>query len=72
MLPCVLAHAGKRVLEVGCGSSPLVAFAALRHCRLAVCTDGSPEALELMDSNVASNARCFSWSCATPPHNSVQ
>ena len=42
---------------MGCGSSPLVAFAALRHCRLAVCTDGSAKALELMDSNIACNAR---------------
>lgn len=56
--------AGKRVLEVGSGSNPLVAFAALRHCRLAVATDGSPEALSLLERNVTRNSRYLHFSLA--------
>ncbi|EIE22455.1 S-adenosyl-L-methionine-dependent methyltransferase [Coccomyxa subellipsoidea C-169] len=56
----ILAHpevfAGSRVLEVGCGSNPLVAFAALRHCRRVIACDGSPKALALMETNVSLNA----------------
>ncbi len=48
---------GSRVLEVGCGSNPLVAFAALRHCRRVIACDGSPKALALMETNVNLNAR---------------
>ena len=51
------ALAGRKVLEMGCGGNPLVAFAALRHCRMAVACDGSPKALELMERNVCANAR---------------
>ena len=58
------------MLEVGCGSNPLVAFAALRHCQLAVCTDGSSKTLELMDSNIACNARCFLLWTEHQPHTS--
>ena len=49
--------AGKRVLEIGSGGSPAVAFAALRHCRQVVTTDGSPEALRLLERNICANAR---------------
>ena len=53
----VCGMSGTRMLEVGCGSNPLVAFAALRHCRMAAASDGSPEALALMEANVGLNAR---------------
>lgn len=49
--------AGRRVLELGCGSNPLVMFAALRHARRVVSTDGSLEALQQMGKNLALNAR---------------
>ena len=45
------------MLEIGSGGSPAVAFAALRHCRRIVATDGSPEALRLLERNVCANAR---------------
>ena len=45
------------MLEAGCGASPLVALAALRHCALMVATDGSPKALGLLEANVGRNAR---------------
>ena len=49
--------AGKQILEVGSGGNPAVAFAALRHCRRVVATDGSPQALRLLKRNVCTNAR---------------
>ncbi|CAL8468566.1 g8106 [Coccomyxa elongata] len=52
--PCIFA--GARILEVGCGSNPVVAFAALRHARMVVACDGSCKALALMDTNVSRNA----------------
>ncbi len=45
------------MLEIGSGGNPAVAFAALRHCRRIVATDGSPEALRLLERNVRANAR---------------
>ena len=52
--------AGKHVLEIGSGGNPVVAFAALRHCRRLVATDGSPEALRLLERNICANARSAS------------
>ncbi|BDA43460.1 probable tRNA N(3)-methylcytidine methyltransferase METTL6 at N-terminal half [Coccomyxa sp. Obi] len=56
----ILSHpaifAGARVLEVGCGSNPVVALAALRHARMVVACDGSRKALALMETNVSRNA----------------
>ena len=48
---------GKVVLELGCGSNPLVMFSALRNARRVVSTDGSPAALQGMGANIALNAR---------------
>lgn len=48
---------GKRVLELGAGASPLVALAALRAgAARVVATDGSPDALRLLETNLAANA----------------
>ena len=47
---------GKRLLELGCGSNPVVALAAQRNCRSFLGTDGSPEALQLLASNLSANA----------------
>ena len=44
--------------ELGSGSSPLLALACLRHCRLLRATDGSPAALRLLADNLAANSRC--------------
>lgn len=49
--------AGKLILEIGSGGNPAVAFAALRHCRRVVATDGSPQALRLLERNMCTNAR---------------
>ena len=49
--------AGKQILEIGSGGNPAVTFAALRHCRQVVATDGSPQALRLLERNVCMNAR---------------
>ena len=47
----------KEVMEVGAGGNPAVAFAALRHARRVVATEGSPQALRLLERNVCANAR---------------
>ena len=49
--------ADKQVMEVGAGVNPAVAFAALRHSRRVVATEGSPQALRLLERNVCANAR---------------
>ena len=49
--------ADQQVMEVGAGGNPAVAFAALRHARRVVATEGSPQALRLLERNVCANAR---------------
>ncbi|KAK9843966.1 hypothetical protein WJX81_000623 [Elliptochloris bilobata] len=57
LLACPALCAGKRVLELGAGASPLVALAALRMGAVCVvATDGSPDALRLLEANLAANA----------------
>ena len=53
------------MLELGAGASPLVALAALRAgAARVVATDGSPDALRLLDANLAANAGCAAHSDA--------
>ncbi|XP_027189851.1 uncharacterized protein [Cicer arietinum] len=47
--------AGKRVLELGCGSGGICSMIAARHADLVVATDGDSFALDLLAKNVASN-----------------
>ena len=44
---------GKYVLEVGSGAGGLVALAALQSAARFVCSDGSPAALALLETNVS-------------------
>ena len=47
--------AGKRVLELGCGSSGICSIAAARFANLVVPTDGDPQSLNLLRQNLAEN-----------------
>lgn len=47
--------AGKRVLELGCGSGGICSMIAARYADLVVATDGDGFALDLLAKNVASN-----------------
>ncbi|KAK7321582.1 hypothetical protein VNO77_32378 [Canavalia gladiata] len=47
--------AGKRVLELGCGSGGICSMIASRYADLVVATDGDGFALDLLSKNVASN-----------------
>ncbi|WJX09662.1 hypothetical protein P8452_00471 [Trifolium repens] len=47
--------AGKRVLELGCGSGGICSMIASRHADQVVATDGDDSSLELLAKNVASN-----------------
>uniref|UniRef100_K7MNF0 Methyltransferase type 12 domain-containing protein n=1 Tax=Glycine max TaxID=3847 RepID=K7MNF0_SOYBN len=47
--------AGKRVLELGCGSGGICSMIAVRDADLVVATDGDGFALDLLTKNVASN-----------------
>ncbi|KAI5393532.1 uncharacterized protein LOC127092732 [Lathyrus oleraceus] len=47
--------AGKRVLELGCGSGGICSMIASRHADQVVATDGDDFALDLLSKNVASN-----------------
>lgn len=47
------------VVELGCGAAALPSLAALRHCRLAVATDGAAAMLGLLRRNAASNGYKF-------------
>ncbi|KAL2317935.1 hypothetical protein Fmac_031811 [Flemingia macrophylla] len=47
--------AGKRVLELGCGSGGICSMIASRYADLVVATDGDGFALDLLAKNVASN-----------------
>lgn len=47
--------AGRRVLELGCGSAGLCSMVAVRHADLVVASDGDTKALDLLSDNVASN-----------------
>ena len=44
-------------MELGCGASPLLALACLRHCSSYRGTDGSKLALSLLARNLAANSR---------------
>ena len=50
---------GQHVVELGCGASPLLALACLRHCRSYTGTDGSKRALSLLARNLAANSRWY-------------
>lgn len=53
------------MLELGAGASPLVALAALRAgAARVVATDGSPDALRMLEANLAANAGCAARSGA--------
>jgi methyltransferase-like protein 6 len=47
--------AGKRVLELGCGSGGICSMIASRHADQVVATDGDDSSLDLLAKNVASN-----------------
>ncbi|GAU47956.1 hypothetical protein TSUD_06900 [Trifolium subterraneum] len=47
--------AGKRVLELGCGSGGICSMIASRHAVKVVATDGDDSSLDLLAKNVASN-----------------
>ncbi|GAU47959.1 hypothetical protein TSUD_06930 [Trifolium subterraneum] len=47
--------AGKRVLELGCGSGGICSMIASRHANQVVATDGDDSSLDLLAKNVASN-----------------
>ena len=49
--------AGRSVLELGSGVSPLCCMAALRHCRKYVATDGSLQACQGLARNLDLNCR---------------
>ncbi|XP_077239744.1 S-adenosyl-L-methionine-dependent methyltransferases superfamily protein [Tasmannia lanceolata] len=47
--------AGKKVLELGCGSAGICSMVAVRSADLLVATDGDPKTLDLLQQNVLSN-----------------
>ncbi|KAJ8627029.1 hypothetical protein MRB53_020336 [Persea americana] len=47
--------AGRRVLELGCGSAGICSMVAVRNADLVVASDGDTKALDLLSDNVASN-----------------
>lgn len=47
--------AGRRVLELGCGSAGICSMVAARYADLVVASDGDMKALDLLSQNVASN-----------------
>ncbi|KAJ6810048.1 uncharacterized protein M6B38_157505 [Iris pallida] len=47
--------AGKRVLELGCGSAGICSMVSVPFAELLVATDGDTAALDLLNQNVASN-----------------
>ena len=51
--------AGRNVLELGSGVSPLCCMAALRHCRRYVATDGSLQACQGLVRNLDLNCRYY-------------
>lgn len=47
--------AGKRMLELGCGSAGICSMVAAQHAEVVVSTDGDTEALTLLRENISTN-----------------